>query len=225
MIEESGDLGNKASNKAVVSRLLEVYGCFQEISFCSIVSDYYVLLWKKTEAIDYHGLIAWTISNLRCGINLSGSWHCGLFGLETVPSPSLAALSQVASQSLCHLESYLSRILLSWQAPFFPSFYYACLIYLPEICIANLIRLLTIFELPQTLSPHNIRSPDESPAFRNQPANTISRINKEPRFTFQFASLFVRHLEIITKTLDVADVKAMSKAYNISAANKSNRNA
>ena len=77
VIEEPGDLGNKASNKAFVSRLLEVYGCFQEISFCSIVSDYYVLLWKKTEAIDYHGLIAWTISNLRCGINLCQ-------GLDTV---------------------------------------------------------------------------------------------------------------------------------------------
>lgn len=75
------------ATKLPTKLLFPGYWKFMDVSkkfHSSIVSDYYVLLWKKTEAIDYHGLIAWTISNLRCGINLSGSWHCGLFGLETV---------------------------------------------------------------------------------------------------------------------------------------------
>lgn len=116
--------GNKASKEAVVSRLrsmkwrndmwqvlgMDVYWKFVDVSKKFHQSTVSLCVFVKTETIDYHGLVDSNISNLRCGMNsfYSSATHWRL-------------KSQVASQSLCHLERYLSRIL-CWQAPFFLPF-------------------------------------------------------------------------------------------------------
>lgn len=93
-------------------------------------------------------------------------------------------------QSLCHLERCLSRILCCQARLFLPLTMLAW-----SICLRFALPFFNFHKPCHYTVHYTTYEALMNLSLRNQPANTISRINKEPQFAFQFASLFVNHLE------------------------------